>query len=87
MFWLIQVESCLATPLLQHALSAHAACRPEESEALARRVNEHKAQYERLQKAWREANLQACLIARTPVHPSAYCARQQSPHCLRKMRS
>ena len=60
----------LATLLLQHALSAYAACRPEESEALARRVNEHKAQYERLQKAWREANLQACSIARTPVPPS-----------------
>lgn len=34
-------------------------CRPEESEALARRVNEHKAEYERLQKAWRAAHLQA----------------------------
>lgn len=49
----------------------HADPRPEESEALARRVNEHKAQYERLQKAWREANLQACFVARTSVHPSA----------------
>lgn len=35
------------------------ACRPEESEALAQRVNGHKAEYERLQKALREANLQA----------------------------
>ena len=35
------------------------ACRPEDSEAVAQRVNGHKAEYERLQKALREANLQA----------------------------
>ena len=40
---------------------------------MARRVNEHKAQYERLQKAWREANLQACSLC-TLWHTSAYRA-------------
>ncbi len=55
--WYTPGEFFLLTSGTPHTMVL--ACRPEGSEALAQRVNGHKAEYERLQKAWREANLQA----------------------------